>query len=164
MCCRDSKTKEWKSEKVTEEGLCQVRCSNYQWKTSYSTVEKYMWTWRIAAETPEERGTRNGSSAIQCFERGDAIETYDKITFNFYTGLPHIYIPIYSEELLINVADTWWKTEHCTTLSELWFNMYLLLPIHVVFYRLLRLASRCLAFTLVTSTRPFARVRDGLAW
>ena len=34
------------------------------------------------AETPEEKETRNGTSAILHFERGD-----------FYTGLPHIISP-----------------------------------------------------------------------
>ena len=32
----------------------------------------------------------NGSSAIRCFERSDAIEIRDGITFDFYTGLPHM--------------------------------------------------------------------------
>ena len=32
----------------------------------------------------------NGSSAIRRFERGDAIEIRDGITFDFYTGLPHV--------------------------------------------------------------------------
>ena len=32
----------------------------------------------------------NGSSAIRCFEGSDAIEMRDGITFDFYTGLPHI--------------------------------------------------------------------------
>ena len=34
----------------------------------------------------------NGSSAIRRFERSDAIEIRDGITFNFYTGLPHVYV------------------------------------------------------------------------
>ena len=34
----------------------------------------------------------NGSSAIQCFEGSDTIEIRDGITFDFYMGLPHIYI------------------------------------------------------------------------
>ena len=34
----------------------------------------------------------NGSSAIQRFERSNAIEIRDGITFDFYTGLPHIYV------------------------------------------------------------------------
>ena len=32
----------------------------------------------------------NGSSAVQRFEGNDAIEIRDGITFDFYTGLPHI--------------------------------------------------------------------------
>ena len=32
----------------------------------------------------------NGSSAIRRFEGSDAIEIHNEITFNFYTGLPHI--------------------------------------------------------------------------
>ena len=32
----------------------------------------------------------NGSSAIRRFERSDAIEIHDGITFDFYMGLPHI--------------------------------------------------------------------------
>ena len=34
----------------------------------------------------------NGSSAIRRFEGNDAIEIRDGITFNLYTGLPHICI------------------------------------------------------------------------
>ena len=34
--------------------------------------------------------TLHRSSAIRCFERGDAIEIHDGIIFNFYTGLSHI--------------------------------------------------------------------------
>ena len=33
----------------------------------------------------------NGSSAIRCFEGSNAIEVRDGITFNFYTGLPHMH-------------------------------------------------------------------------
>ena len=36
----------------------------------------------------------NGSSAIQRFEGNDAIEIHDGITFDFYTGLPHMYLYI----------------------------------------------------------------------
>ena len=32
-----------------------------------------------------------GSSAIRHFECSDAIKTYDRIIFDFYTGLPHMY-------------------------------------------------------------------------
>ena len=34
----------------------------------------------------------NGSSAIRCFKHSNAIEIRNGITFDFYTGLPHIYI------------------------------------------------------------------------
>ena len=34
----------------------------------------------------------NGSSAIRRFERSDAIKIRDGITFDFYMGLPHMYI------------------------------------------------------------------------
>ena len=33
----------------------------------------------------------SGSSAIRRFEGNDAIEIHDGITFEFYTGLPHIW-------------------------------------------------------------------------
>ena len=49
------------------------------------------------AETPEERETRNRSSAIRHLEGGDW--RCDGITFNFHTGLSHIYylfIPVLS--------------------------------------------------------------------
>ena len=32
----------------------------------------------------------NGSSAIQRLERSNVIEIHDGITFDFYTGLPHM--------------------------------------------------------------------------
>ena len=34
----------------------------------------------------------NRSSAIRYFKGSDAIEIHDRITFNFYMGLPHIMI------------------------------------------------------------------------
>ena len=34
--------------------------------------------------------TLNGSSAIRRFEGSDAIKICDGITFDFYTGLPHM--------------------------------------------------------------------------
>ena len=33
--------------------------------------------------------THNGSTALQCFERGNAIEIHNGIMFNFYPGLPY---------------------------------------------------------------------------
>ena len=38
----------------------------------------------------------NRSSAIRRFEGSDAIKIRDGITFNFYTGLPHMYKPHFS--------------------------------------------------------------------
>ena len=43
--------------------------------------------------------TLNGSSVIWHFEGSDAIETRDGITFNFYTGLPHLYQSLESPDL-----------------------------------------------------------------
>ena len=34
--------------------------------------------------------TLNGSSALQRFERGNAVEKCNEIMFNFYPGLPHM--------------------------------------------------------------------------
>ena len=36
----------------------------------------------------------NGSLAIWRFEGSDAIEIRDRITFDFYTGLPHIHYTV----------------------------------------------------------------------
>ena len=36
----------------------------------------------------------NGSSAIRRFEGSDVIEIRDGITFDFYTGLPHVYVVV----------------------------------------------------------------------
>ena len=35
--------------------------------------------------------TRNGSTALQRFKRGNAIEMRNGIMFHFYPGLPHMY-------------------------------------------------------------------------
>ena len=50
---------------------------------------KLMNTWHIytACMGP----TPNGSSALQHFERGNAIEIHNRIVFDFYPGLPHMY-------------------------------------------------------------------------
>ena len=45
--------------------------------------------------------TLNRSSAIRRFKRGNAIETRDGITFDFYTGLPHILHPIITPQVAI---------------------------------------------------------------
>ena len=50
------------------------------------------------AETPEEKETRNGSSAILHIERGE-----------FYTGLPHIYyFPIHLLILVLSFPKRDW--------------------------------------------------------
>ena len=36
--------------------------------------------------------THNGSSVLQCFERGNAIKIHNRIMFDFYLGLPHMYV------------------------------------------------------------------------
>ena len=36
--------------------------------------------------------TLNGSSALEDFERSNAIELRNGIVFNFYPGLPHVHI------------------------------------------------------------------------
>ena len=46
-----------------------------------------------------------GSSAIRCFEGSDAIEICDRITFDFYTGLPHMHIDNYVTHLKISNND-----------------------------------------------------------
>ena len=36
----------------------------------------------------------DGNSVIRHFKRSDVVEIRDGITFDFYTGLPHMYIPL----------------------------------------------------------------------
>ena len=36
-----------------------------------------------------------GSSAIRCFKDNNAIKIHDRMTFDFYTGLPHVCITVY---------------------------------------------------------------------
>ena len=48
----------------------------------------------------------NESSAIWCFEGSDVIEIRDGITFDFYTGLPHIKIPKLSA-ILYSIFPAW---------------------------------------------------------
>ena len=56
----------------------------------------------------------NGSSAIQCFERGDAIEICDGITFDFYTGLSHIYIGL---GLGLGLVGGWTKSNSARSIQ-----------------------------------------------
>ena len=39
--------------------------------------------------------TFNGSSALQHFERGNAVKICNGIMFDFYLGLPHMYVCMY---------------------------------------------------------------------
>ena len=47
----------------------------------------------------------NGSSVIRRFEGNDAIEICDGITFDFYTGLPHLVYIILNQNPLLNYSD-----------------------------------------------------------
>ena len=50
----------------------------------------------------------NGSSAIRRFERSVAIEIRDGITFDFYTGLPHIVVVFHCSACLTSaICCTW---------------------------------------------------------
>ena len=69
------------------------RQATSQWK---STHER-------GTETPEERETRNRSSVIWYFEQGG-----EGITFNFYSGLPHIYFPIHSFIPVLSLPKRAW--------------------------------------------------------
>ena len=46
----------------------------------------------------------NGSSAIRRFEGSDAIEIRNGITFDFYTGLPHIHV-VKIQSMLYRTVD-----------------------------------------------------------
>ena len=48
-----------------------------------------------------------GSSAIRCFEGSDAIEIHDGITFDFYTGLPHIFTHLTHDAWHDEWHDAW---------------------------------------------------------
>ena len=53
----------------------------------------------------------NGSSAIRRFEGSDAIEIRDGITFDFYTGLPHICIDLNAiPHVTKRETDSGWKS------------------------------------------------------
>ena len=63
--------------------------------------------------------TLKGSSAIQRFERSDAIEIRDGITFNFYTGLPHVQNPTYGTNCMnhANLGRAWMRWLRYTATS-----------------------------------------------
>ena len=69
----------------------------------------------------------NGSSAIRRFERSNAIEICNGITFDFYTGLPHMYLQSAVWLQQFSGSDTF-STYTCThTYSCGWRCHYLLL-------------------------------------
>ena len=45
----------------------------------------------------------NGSLTIRRFEGSDAIEIHDRITFDFYTGLPHMLVSINKVKITLPV-------------------------------------------------------------
>ena len=48
----------------------------------------------------------NGSSALERFERSNAIELRNGIMFDFYPGLPHVYFNFVIRVVIIN--QLWW--------------------------------------------------------
>ena len=49
----------------------------------------------------------SGSSAIWHFEGNDAIEIRDKITFDFYTGLPQMYVAFLAAGAPASLRHMW---------------------------------------------------------
>ena len=50
-----------------------------------------VWVWTLCIYVVRMSPALNGSSAIRCFKGSDVIEICDRITFDLYMGLPHIY-------------------------------------------------------------------------
>ena len=53
----------------------------------------YVWQSRVEIEhysAARMSPALNGSTALQHFERGNAVEIHNGIMFNFYPGLPHM--------------------------------------------------------------------------
>ena len=78
----------------------------------------------------------NGSSTLQHFEHGRVVEIHNGITFNFYLGLPHIYVYMYR------------------------YNIALMLPIFSLCSAVLPVSqpSSCCSFT--NENIPFTRLAD----
>ena len=84
-----------------------------------------------------KRPAINRSSVIWRFEGSDAIEIRDRITFSFYTGLPHIKFNAlrqknwkwYNKFVNVHVAELWrWSLLLQSSLQELYtccFHLYL---------------------------------------
>ena len=60
----------------------------------------------------------NGSSAIRRFKGSNAIEIRDGITFNFYTGLPHVY----------------WVQNACNWMQNVMSSVYVAVPCEIEGY------------------------------
>ena len=45
----------------------------------------------------------NGSTVLQCFKRGNAVEIRNKIMFDFYSGLPHLSDYYQRKQLVLQV-------------------------------------------------------------
>ena len=64
--------------------------------------------------------TVNGSSALQRFERSNAIEIRNGIMFNFYPGLPHIILSIYVTARNTTCCHTFF---HQPNITKSWTNI-----------------------------------------
>ena len=56
--------------------------------------------------------TLNGSTALQRFERGNAVEIRNRIMFDFYPGLPHVQAFINSDALASALAEHAMNNHH----------------------------------------------------
>ena len=113
-------------------------------------LKRENWDWSVTVQ-----GTRNNSSVQpqlplfqQCsiqakllnltimllYKSGHAIE---QLLLQWFNKAPHS---------ISSITDSSILAYHCTTkFRELWFNVYVLLPTLVTFYRLLRLTPWCIA-------------------
>ena len=64
----------------------------------------------------------NGSSAIRHFKGSNAIEMCDGITFNFYTGLPHLRQSLESPDVCNN-ARCKHKRSHVKNTTDLYLTV-----------------------------------------
>ena len=67
--------------------------------------------WIANESTKHMSPALNGSSAIQRFKGSDAIEMRDGITFDFYMGLPHMFMNVLTLEIVLE-----------TTINHLWVS------------------------------------------
>ena len=77
----------------------------------------YSWVYTVRMSP-----TRNGSTALQCFECGNALEIHNGIMFDFYLGLPHIESSTVSPTTSITTSTKLWMF----TAASIWtltFNL-----------------------------------------